>query len=191
MTQSRPGRVYQSRGYGREDLHYPPQPPEDAQWPPVSGEPPRRRWRPPLAVLIVLLVLALAGGTVAAFVYIGPASARGSRTPGEAVDGFLGAIFTNHDARAAARFVCARARNDDELDQTVFNVRNTDSEYAGALVTWAYATIRPTGDSAQVPVTLTLKTANDQVADRQITVALVDDRGWWVCDINTDDAAGH
>jgi hypothetical protein len=189
MTEPSRGRVYQSHGHRREDLHYPPQPAADAVWPPVVGEPPRRRWRPPLAVWIVLLVLTVAGAIVSAFIYIGPASARGTRTPNEAVDGFLTGIYTTHNAREAGRYVCAGSRDDAELDQIVFDARNAQKEYTAAKVTWAYPPITPTETTATVPVTLTLTTANDQVATREVTFVLVDQRGWWVCAIQTTDPA--
>ena len=70
-------------------------------------------------------------------------------------------------------------------------VKNMEKEYAAARVTWAYDPIVPAGGQASVPLTLTLTTANDQVATSRVTVLLVDDRGWWVCDVQKTPAAGR
>ena len=180
------GQTYPSQTYGRSYPAevYPPQPADDAHWPLVSGEPPSRRRRPPLILgLIIALVVVLAGGATAAFVLIGPSSSRGSATPGEAVEGFLDAIYGKHSAKDAARFVCEQARNDAELDQIVFAVKTFEQEFTSPRTTWAYSAIRPDGRQATATVTLTMSTANEQVSERRLTLLLVDDRGWWVCDV--------
>ena len=180
------GQTYPTQTYGRSYPVevYPPQPADDTPWPLISGEPPRRRRRPPLILgLIIALVLVLAGGATAAFVLIGPSSSRGSASPGEAVEGFLDAIYGKHSARDAARFVCERARNDAELDQIVFGVKTFEQEFTSPRTTWVYSAIQPNGRQATATVTLTMSTANEQVSERRLTLLLVDDRGWWVCDV--------
>ncbi len=180
--------TYPTQTYGRSYPVevYPAQPADDTHWPLVSGEPPRRRRRPPLILgLIIALVVVLAGGATAAFVLIGPSSSRGSATPEEAVEGFLDAIYGRHSAKDAARFVCERSRNDAELDQIVFGVKTFEQEFTSPRTSWAYPSIQPTGRQATATVTLRMSTADEQVSERRITLLLVDDRGWWVCDVQT------
>jgi hypothetical protein len=179
--------TYPIQVYGRDHPAevYPPQPSDDSPWPLIRGEPPVLRRRRPWLVIgsIIALIVVLAGGATAAFVLIGPASSRGSGTPAEAVDGFLDGIYAKHSAKDAGRFVCERARNDQELDQIVFGVKTFEQEYTSARTTWSYPDIRPAGGQAEARVTLRMTTANEQVATKEITLLLVDDRGWWVCDV--------
>jgi hypothetical protein len=178
-----PAQVYPPRAY--PDV-YPPQPAEDAPWPLVVGEAPAPTRRGPgVAVAIVLTVLLVLGGAgTAAYFLIGGTKDRGASQPSAAVEGFLNAIYTNHSAREAGTFVCPRARNANELDQVVFNVKTYEKDYASPRTTWTYPTIVPVGAQASAAVTLTVTTANDQVAAKQITLLLVNDRGWWVCDVD-------
>jgi hypothetical protein len=163
---------------------YPPQPSEDTHWPLVTGQPPRPRLRLG-PVLLSLLVLTVVGALATAFVLVGPVGDRGTGTPAEAVDGFLGGIYGTHSAKEAARFVCENARDDGELEQIVFQVRQLEESYSSARTTWSYPAIEPQGSQASAQVTLTMTTANEQLATRTVTLALVHDRGWWVCDITS------
>jgi type II secretory pathway pseudopilin PulG len=130
------------------------------------------------------VLVALVGvGVVTTSVIAGLPSSSGANTPEQAVDGFLAAIYETQDARAAGRFVCERARDDAELDRIVLRVSQQAEEYPGSRTTWAYPPIRREGRTAAAEVTLTLTTANEQVASRELTFLLVDDGGWWVCDV--------
>jgi hypothetical protein len=176
-----PASSYSGRGYPNQ--LYPPQPPADAPWPLVAGEPPPARRRPLLLVGIVLtLVVVLAGGGTAAYLLVNGRNA-GAAAPADAVEGFLDAVYTKHSGEDAARFVCPRARNESELDQVVFGVKTFEKDYPSPRTSWAYPQIHPNGQEATALVTLTLVTANEQVAEKRITLLLVDDRGWWVCDV--------
>jgi hypothetical protein len=172
--------------YGRAEPTdaYPDQPAADAPWPLVAGKPPRQRRRMLGIVLAAFVVLLLGGGLVGAWLFIGP-GVRGTATPEAAVHGFLAGIYEAHDARAAARHVCERARDDDELDQIVFQVKQHEQAYTAARTTWSFPPIHPNGRQATAEVTLTMTTANEQVSSREITLLLVNDRGWWVCDVRT------
>jgi len=174
--------AFPSQTYG-QPLAYPEQPRADAAWPAVVGTPPRRRWRGIGVALAVVAALLLVAGIGAAWVLVGPASTRGTATPAEAVEGFLGGIYNTHNARDAGRYVCKQARNDAELDQTVFEVKQLEQSYDAARTTWSYPEIHPAENRAEADVTLTMTTANDQSSSRTVTLVLVDDRGWWVCDV--------
>jgi len=179
-----PFRDYPGRTYGRAPQDaYPEQPPADAPWPAVAGKPPRPRRRVLGIVLVAGLLLIFGGGIAAVVALVGPAGARGTSTPEQAVEGFLTGVYVTHDAAAAGRNVCARARDDDELEQIVFQVRQNEEAYTAARTTWSYPPIRPSGRQATADVTLTMTTLNEQVSSRLVTLLLVDDRGWWVCDV--------
>jgi hypothetical protein len=185
----RPVRIrdYPGRMYGRTGPTdaYPDQPSADAPWPVVTGKPPRPRRRVLSLVLIAVVLLLLGGGVAGAWLLIGP-GVRGTATPEGAIDGFLEGIYETHDARAAARHVCERARDDDELDQIVFQVKQHEQAYTAARTTWSYPPVQSNGRQATAEVTLIMTTANEQVSSRVVTLLLVNDRGWWVCDVRTD-----
>jgi hypothetical protein len=162
---------------------YPEQPPPDAPWPLVSGKPPRKRRKLLGAALALVITLLVGGGIAGAWVLIDPTGARGTATPDEAVDGLLRAIYETHDARAAGRHVCERARDDAELERLVFQVKQHEDSFTAARTTWTYLPIHAEGRQASAEVTLTMTTLNEQVSTRMLTLLLVDDRGWWVCDV--------
>jgi hypothetical protein len=180
-----PVREYPGRTYGRPDKEaYPEQPPPDAPWPLVSGKPPAPRRRVLGVVVAVVAVLLVAGGLATTWLLVGGGS-RGTSTPEQAVDGFLSGIFVTHDPADAARHVCERARDEAELAQIVFLVKQNEEAYTAARTTWSYLPIRREGRQASAEVTLTMTTLSEQASSRTITLLLVDDRGWWVCDVRT------
>jgi hypothetical protein len=178
-----PPSSYSGRGYPGQ--LYPPQPAADAQWPLVAGEPPPQRRRPLLVIgIVVALVLVLGGGGLAAY-FLVAGRTLGSATPAGAVEGFLDAVYTKHNGKEAAGFVCPSARDESELDQVVFGVKTFEKDFPSPRTSWTYPEIRPDGRQAKADVTLTLATANEQVSQKRLTLLLVDDRGWWVCDVQT------
>src|SRR5690606_25963731 len=107
---------------------------------------------------------------VATYLLAGSLSGRGADTPEEAVDGFLSATYEARDPRAAGTFVCESARDEATLDQIVFQVTLHEQAYTGARTTWSYPPIRTEGHRAAADVTLTMTTANEQVASRLVTL---------------------
>ena len=176
-----PASTYSGRGYPNQ--LYPPQPPADAPWPAVVGQPPPARRRPMLVLGIVVALLAVLGGAGGAAYVLINGRDTGPATPAEAVDGFLDAVYTTHSAKVAAGYVCERARDESELDQVVFGVKTFEKDYPSPRTTWTYPPIVPQGSTAAAAVTLTLTTANEQVATKQVRLLLVHDRGWFVCDV--------
>lgn len=175
---SGPGRVY-GRGVRTDEY------PQRRRSTPPTAEPVRPPRRGRGFALIALAVALLGAGVVATYLLTGLPGARGADTPDQAVDGFLAGVFDAQDARAAGNFVCESARDDAELDQIVLQVSQRAEAYPGAHTTWRYPSIAPQGRQAAAEVTLTMTTANEQVASRVVTLLLVDDGGWWVCDIRT------
>lgn len=151
----------------------------------VGGEPPRLRRRNRGFQLIAAVVAVLTAVVVATYLIADPLGGRGADSPEQAVDGFLSGIYEARDPRAAGSFVCDSARDDAELDQIVFRVSQHEEAYTGARTTWSYPPISAEGRGAAAAVTLTMTTANEQVASRVVTLVLVDDGGWWVCDVRT------
>jgi hypothetical protein len=176
-----PASSYSGRGYPNQ--LYPAQPPPDVPWPLVAGEPPPARRRPQVVLAAVVALLVVLGGGVLGTYALVTGRMAGSSSPADAVEGFLEAVFTKHSGEDAAAFVCPRARNQSELDQVVFGVKTFEKDYPSPRTTWSYPTIRPDGQQARAAVTLTLTTANEQVSEKRVTLLLVDDRGWWVCDV--------
>jgi len=158
-----------------------PAPPAPAT--PGPGTQTRRRRRRPGFALIAVLVALVGVGVVTTSVLAGLPGSSGANSPEQAVDGFLAAIYETHDPHVAGRYVCERARDDEELDRLVQRVSQQAEEYPGSRTTWAYPPIRREGRTAAAEVTLTLTTPNEQVASREVTFLLVDDGGWWVCDV--------
>ena len=179
-----PYRDYPGRMYGRTPPTdaYPDPPSANAPWPVVAGEAPRPRRRMLGVVVAAIALVVIAGGVAGAWLLVGP-SMRGDETPEAAVNGFLTGIYETRDAGDAGRHVCERARDDAELDRIVFEVRQHAEAFTAARTTWEPPTVRTEGRSATADVTLTMTTLNEQVATRAITLLLVDDRGWWVCDV--------
>jgi hypothetical protein len=147
-----------------------------------SATQPRRRRRPGFALIAVLVAL-VGVGVVTTSMVAGLPNWSGANSPEQAVDGFLAAVYDTHDPHEAGRFVCERARDDQELDRLVQRVSQQAEEYPGSRTTWAYPPIQREGRTAAAEVTLTLTTANEQVATQAVTLLLVDDGGWWVCDV--------
>jgi hypothetical protein len=151
----------------------------------LVGEPSRPRRHRRGFTLIAVAVGLLVAVVVATYALAGSLGGRGADTPDRAVDGFLSAIYEARDPRAAGTFVCDSARDAATLDQIVFQVSQYEQAYTGARTTWSYPPIRTEGDRAAADVTLTMTTANEQVASRLVTLILVDHGGWWVCDVRT------
>jgi hypothetical protein len=148
---------------------------------PATGGPHRAG---PLAALALAVVMLLcAGGGVSAYFLVMNAQPRGSADPKAAVDGFLRAVFTEHDVDSAASYVCARARDSRDLTKLIDTVREQESQYSSPRTTWQAEPVQTGDHQARANVTLTLTTGDERVAERHVTLLLVDQRGWWVCDV--------
>ncbi|HEX6870382.1 MAG TPA: hypothetical protein VF163_04730 [Micromonosporaceae bacterium] len=157
-------------------------------YPGDPGPPPRKRRVGLIVGLVFAAVLVLCGGGgVGAYLLVQNAEPRGSANPDAAIDGFLGAVYQRHSASEAARYVCPAARDEKDLSQLVDAVQDFESQYESPRTTWDHPTVKPAGAQAETVVTLTLRTANEQVATKKIWVQLLDARGWWVCDVANAD----
>jgi hypothetical protein len=190
-----------TRPPGGNDL---PQPPAGAPAPPTPGAPevtgvpptsdPGFGYQPPAAprrravlitsiVLGVVLVLCGAGGTSAYFL-VKKVGGSGKATPTAAVDGFLTAVFTNHDVDEANRFVCAAARDKTKLTKKIDELWSYEQKYKAPKYSWPEPKVDSRkNDTAIVNVPVTVTTGDDRVAERQLRFVTVNDSGWWVCEV--------
>lgn len=181
MTHGSAGRTY---GRGVHADTYPQR--RAGELVPVPGREPPRPHRRRRGFTVIGVAVALLGVVVvAAYLLAGSLGGRGADTPEQAVDGFLSAIYETRDPHAAGTFVCDSARDEATLEQIVFQVTQHEQAYTGARTTWSYPPIRTEGRRGAADVTLTMTTANEQVASRLVTLVLVDAGGWWVCDVRT------
>jgi hypothetical protein len=151
-------------------------------WETPTG-PGRRRAGPLAALALAVVIFLCAGGGTTAYFLVMNAQPRGSANPKAAVDGFLRAVFTEHDVDSAASYVCARARDSRDLAKLIDTVREQESQYSSPRTTWQTDPVQTDDHQARAKVTLTLTTGDERVAERDITLLLVDERGWWVCDV--------
>src|SRR4051812_4488926 len=153
---------------------------------PGYAAPPPARHRGVLITSIVLgvvLVLCGAGGTTAYFL-IKKVGGSGKASPTAAVEGFLGAVFTDHDVEAANRFVCSESRNKATLSKKINDLRSYEQKYRAPRYTWPEPTVdskKPDTATLTVPVTIT--TEDDRVATKKLRFVTVNESGWWVCEV--------
>src|SRR5262249_25821701 len=133
-----------------------------------------------------VFVLFLAGGGVSAYLLTRDTT-KGQATPQAAADGFLTAVYTNHDANAAGRYVCPQARDGAKLTAKVNEIKQRDSKYELPKYTWTTPILKHDGssgdDEAQLSLTLTLRTANEQKAEQPLLIIATRHNGWWVCEV--------
>lgn len=174
-----------SQGYPQPYLPPPPVAPQPYQWY-QQPEPPKKRHRLLITILSVVFVLFLGGGGVSAYLLTRD-NTKGQATPEAATDGFLTAIYTNHDATAAARYVCPQARDGAKLTAKINEIKQRDSQYELPKYTWSTPTVKQdasTGQNeARLTLTLTLRTANEQKAVQSLLIVATRHNGWWVCEV--------
>ncbi|ADD40770.1 hypothetical protein [Stackebrandtia nassauensis] len=141
--------------------------------------------RTKLVAATILAVAALFGGAVVfgGLWLTGQWDGPSADDPAESVDGFLTALFTEHDAKDAASYTCASQSGDlgkvvDELDDAA----------AAAQFSWSKVTTVETDGSSAV---VTAKVTHDVSGESAVwTFALVTgdpDDAWRVCGVITDD----
>jgi hypothetical protein len=182
---------------------YPPQPPQSGipyspaapqSYPPLGPPPPPRRRRGPLIVAIVvagaLLLLGLGG--VGAWLLTRDPDRNGPDSPTVAVQSFLQAIYHDQDASAAADLVCSEARDESALETKINEIRAYQQTQLNPTFSWTEPTVvEEQADSAVVAVTVTMVTGDEKVADQNLQLSVLDKdaNGWWVCDVQTVEAA--
>ena len=153
----------------------------------VTEAPPKKRrtalW---VSLALVLTLLLFGGGTVSALMLLRNAdSGKGSPDPATAVDRFLTAAYTEHDATAAGDFVCREARDEDQLRARVDQIKAYATEYQAPAFRWSEPAVSGQSEKkALVAVQLTMTTDDEKTAEQQLTFTVVRKTGWLVCDVN-------
>jgi hypothetical protein len=161
-----------------------------ASYPPVSMSPapPKRKRRVGLIVGIVLTVILLlcAGGGTTAYFLVQNARPIGQANPDKATLGFLVAIYTDHDATAATRFVCPTARDSAKITKVINDLAAFEQQYDSPTVTWDTPVISAEKVTGTAHISLTFKTEDERVASKKLVLDLLNNRGWWVCDVRPE-----
>jgi hypothetical protein len=163
-------------------------PPGQPGHPGPSTPPPaiRRRRRAVLLTSIVLgLVLLLCGGGgTTAYFLIKSVGGKGAATPTATVDGFLTAVFRDHDVDKANKFVCSASRNKASLGKKIDELRAFEQKYKSPQYSWPTPSVQSRKDStATLVVPVKITTADERVAEKRLKFVAVDESGWWVCEI--------
>jgi hypothetical protein len=154
---------------------------------PPGGEPAPRKRR---GVLVASIALGLAlllcgGGGVGAWLFLNRVErGQGATAPETAVDEFLRAVYTEQDADQATKLVCRAARDKAEIGRKVDEVKAYAAKYRTTSFEWEDPKVdRKTADRATVSVKVTATTGDERVADQQLTFTVIENRGWWVCEV--------
>lgn len=173
------------------------------QFPPAYGPtspeptaaPPKTRTRRVMVItaLALAVVLVISGGAFAAWLLLLRDSDQdGASDPAAAVNSFLEAVYRKQDAAAASAQVCSEARDEAALEIKVSTISEYDDAYTRPRFTWSEPEIiEESGQLAIVSVIVTMTTGDDKTADQTLHVSVLDKqaRGWWVCDVNSVQAA--
>jgi flagellar basal body-associated protein FliL len=152
-----------------------------------TPEPPRRH-RGLLITSIVLGVVLLlcGGGGTTAYFLIKNIGNQGKASPSAAVDGFLTAVFRDHDVEKANKFVCSDSRDKAALSRKIDELRSYEQKYKSPQYSWTTPTVQSRkGSTATLTVPLKITTADDRVAEMKLKFVTVDDSGWWVCEVGS------
>jgi flagellar basal body-associated protein FliL len=150
--------------------------------------PPKRKRRTFLIVslvLVALLVLCAGVGTTA-YVVSKKQSGTGSVDPTTSVTGFLTAVYSNQDATAAAKFVCAQSNDAAQITSKVKELKAAASTYDEPTYSWTAPTVsNQTATEATVLTTVTMTTSDEKQSSENLTFTTVKSSGWWVCEVKS------
>ncbi|WP_233166749.1 hypothetical protein [Micromonospora sp. Rc5] len=137
------------------------------------------------SIVVVLALLLCGGGGAAAFFTLrSTENGEGAKEPAVAVENFLTAVYRERDARKAAGYVCAAARDDRKITAKVTELKRYAEQYSDARFRWTSPKVdNQTGDRATVTTRVTMTTSDEKVADQDLRFTVVQKTGWWVCEI--------
>jgi hypothetical protein len=153
---------------------------------PLPAPAPQRRRRALLITSIVfgVVLLLCGGGGTTAYFLIKSVGGSGKATPAAAVDGFLTAVFREHDVDKANKYVCAASRDKAALDKKINELRSYEQKYKRPQYSWSTPTVDSRkGTTATLIVPIKITTADDRVAEKKLRFVAVDESGWWVCEV--------
>ncbi|GAB7049556.1 Rv0361 family membrane protein [Catenuloplanes indicus] len=171
--------------YPQEGFGPAPTPPQEGFGP--APEKPAKKRRPVLIASIVLAVVVLlcGGGGLAAFLLLRSVeSGTGAPEPAQAVDSFLTAVYADQDTREVAQYVCSDSRDSEDIDAKIQEVKGYASAYEDPKFDWTVPQVSDQNEeTATVTTTVTLVTADEKTADQALTFTVVENNGWWVCEV--------
>jgi hypothetical protein len=150
------------------------------------GTPPPAKKR---GLMITLLVIGLAvvlcgGGGAAAYFVFRDSGGKGQASPVDAVQGFLKAIYVDHDADAAANLVCSSSRDKNALIKRIDDIKSYDTSLKDPAYTWPAPTVeKQDTKSATVDADVKVTTSDDKVAESKLKFLTTNSSGWFVCEI--------
>jgi flagellar basal body-associated protein FliL len=159
-------------------------PPDYPPYPQAPAPPPRKGRGVLIISIVVLLLLLCGGGGAATFFVTRNSDGKGQTTAGGAVDGFLGAVYKDHDATRAATFVCATARDKAKLTKKINDITQQDAKYDSPQYSWSAPTVEQTKTDEQIlSATVRLITKNEQQATEKLRFVTTKSNGWFVCEV--------
>lgn len=169
-----------SSGYGPTVV------PGDGRQPPGPDPRPARH----RGVLIASIVLATAlllcgGGGFTAFLLLRDEGGEGAPEPVAAADGFLRAVYLDQDPDKAAGMVCPAARNRAKIVKKVAEIQDYRETYKNPRFRWTPPVVTDQGaEQAVVTTKLTMITGDERFSEQQLTLTVVRQSGWWVCEVS-------
>ncbi len=153
---------------------------------PTPGTPPQKK----RGLMITLLVIGLAvvlcgGGGAAAYFVFRDSGGKGQATPVDAVQGFLKAVYVDHDADAAANLVCSSSRDKNALIKRIDDIKSYDTSLKDPAYTWPTPTVeKQDTKAATVTADVKVTTSDDKVAESKLSFLTTNSSGWFVCEIS-------
>jgi hypothetical protein len=139
------------------------------------------------AIVLGIAVLLCGGGGTAAYLFLRDTSdGQGAESPQVAVNDFLVAVYTEHDAEKAGQLVCSDARNREQLTKKIDEVRAYAEKYKKPKFSWPEPTVAEAKEKrAKVNVTVRITTDDERVAEQPLNFTVIEKTGWFVCEIQS------
>jgi flagellar basal body-associated protein FliL len=135
-------------------------------------------------VLVVTLLLCGGGGVAAFFLLRGADPGEGADQPTTAVQEFLTAVYQDRNAGKATELVCSSSRDREKIAAKVAEVEKYVAEHETPRFRWTPPKVdEQTDERAVVSTKVTMTTADEKVADQELRFTVVQDTGWWVCEV--------
>lgn len=166
---------------------YPPVGYDPTQLPPPLPPPPKKRRGLMITAIVFGVVLVLcAGGSIAAYFYLKDGGGKGASTAVAAVNDFLVAVYSDHDADKAEKLVCPEARKKSDLTKKINEVKQYKEGHKEPKFTWPEPTVaEQKDDSARLTVKVKVTTDDEKSVEQPLRFVAVKKNGWFVCEVQT------
>jgi len=162
---------------------FPPSQPGYTPYP--AAAPPKKKRGALIGAIITIVLVLCAGGSISAWLLLrNVETGEGAAEPVAAVEAFMKAVYTDHDAAKAAKLVCSEARDEAELSRKVEEVKGYDTRFDNPTFDWDDPKVDDkTDERAIVSVKLTMLTGDEKTANLDLKFTVVQKTGWWICEI--------